>query len=126
MPVAAVGTAMLACTFGMSPCTLAPIPNQVLIGGKPAATITDSTIANIPSFGMCTSLANPAVAGATAAAFGVLTPMPCTPMPTPWTPMAPTTLIGGKPVLTQGSQCICAFAGVIQVVQPAQFTTIIN
>lgn len=126
MPVAAVGSALLTCSFGAAPCSLAPTPSAVLIGGLPSATITDSTAANIPTFGMCTSIANPAVAAATAAAFGVLTPMPCTPVASPWTPTTPRTLVGGKPVLAQGSQCFCAFAGVIQVVQPGQFTTMVG
>lgn len=126
MPVAAVGTAMVMCPFGAAPATLIPIPNRVMIGGRPAATIADSTLANIPTFGMCSSPANPAVAAATAAAFGVLTPMPCVPVTTPWTPAAPRTLIAGKPVLAQGAQCVCSWGGVIQVTQPGQFTTMVS
>lgn len=128
MPVAVVGTAMLTCSFGMAPASILPTPNTVMIGGKPSATIMDfATGANIPPFGMCSSLVNPTVAAATAAAFGVLTPMPCTPVPVaPWTPMAPRTLIGGKPALATGAQCFCAYAGVIAVTQPAQFTTMVN
>ncbi|MDR2437860.1 MAG: DUF4280 domain-containing protein, partial [Planctomycetaceae bacterium] len=37
-------------------------------------------IVNLATFGMCSSPANPAVAAATAAALGVLTPMPCIPV----------------------------------------------
>jgi hypothetical protein len=81
-------------------------------------------MANIKPFGMCTSLANPAVAAATSAALGVLTPMPCVPATgQPWTPAAPLTSIGGKPALATGCTTLCAWAGVIQVVSPGQFTT---
>jgi len=64
------------------------------------------------------------VAAATAAALGVLTPMPCVPAITaPWTPMAPQTLAGGAPVVVAGAQCFCAFAGVISITMPGAVRT---
>lgn len=55
---------------------------------------------NIMPFGMCMSIANPTVAAATAAALGVLTPMPCIPATTsPWVPGAPNVLLGNQPTL---------------------------
>ena len=62
----------------------------------PLATIFDFVpLENIPSFGLCSSLANPEVATATALAEGVLTPMPCIPVTTsPWFPGAPEVLAG--------------------------------
>ncbi len=124
---AAVATAMLQCSFGLAPSTLNVIPiSRVLIEGKPAGTITDILPgANIPPFGMCTSLANPTVAAATAAALGVLTPMPCVPtVVAPWSPPAAQTLIGGKPALTMGAMCTCAFGGVIQILNPGAVKTL--
>jgi uncharacterized Zn-binding protein involved in type VI secretion len=121
---AVTSTAMVQCSFGVAPATLNVIPSGVLIEGKPAATITDSApMVNVPPFGMCTSLGNPTVAAATAAALGVLTPMPCVPATTPWVNGATTTTIGGKPALTLGAQCTCAYAGVIQIVNPGAVRT---
>jgi hypothetical protein len=73
-------------------------------------------------FGACTSLANPAVAAATAAALGVLTPMPCVPVPAgPWLPGAPKTLLKGAPALDMTSKLMCAWGGAIQIINPGQF-----
>lgn len=121
----AVAGAMLSCSFGVAPSALMPKGTaRVLIEGRPAATITDMVPgANIPPFGMCTSLSNPTVAAATSAALGVLTPMPCVPMATPWVPVAPTTLIGGQPALTTGSTCTCTWGGVIQITNPGAMRT---
>jgi uncharacterized Zn-binding protein involved in type VI secretion len=117
--------AMIACTFGMAPSSLiATSAPTTMVGGPPAATIMDcAPIANIPPFGMCQSLSNPAVVSATAAALGVLTPMPCVPVTTPWTPGSPTVTIGGFPALNNTSQCMCSWLGVITVGMPGQMTT---
>ncbi len=97
----------------------------MLVEGKPAATIVDATpLVNIPPFGMCTSLANPTVAAATAAALGVLTPMPCVPATTPWVNGATGTTIGGQPALVLGAQCQCAWGGVVQVLDPGSTRTL--
>lgn len=108
--------AMLTCSFGMAPASLIVLPDKmVLVEGTPAATIMDSEMTNVPTFAMCQSLANPEVAAATAAALGVLTPMPCVPVLTPWVPGSPQTLIGKQPALVEGSQCMCAYGGVVQI-----------
>jgi hypothetical protein len=61
--------------------------NKVLCEGPPAANIMDHVpMLNILPFGVCSSPANPTVVAATAAALGVLTPMPC--IPAPWAPGA--------------------------------------
>jgi hypothetical protein len=40
-------------------------------------------------------------------------------------PGSPTFLIGNKPALNQTSQCMCAYGGVIQVINPGAFTELI-
>lgn len=113
---------MCACSFGMAPAPLIVTPeNKTINGSLPVATIMDNVaFKNITPFGMCSSLANPAVASATAAAWGVLTPMPCTPVITaPWTPGSPTVMINGKPALNQSSKLMCAYGGVISITNPA-------
>ena len=120
--------ALLMCSFGIAPAPLSVLPtNRVMAGGPPAATIMDHIpIVNIPPFGMCTSLANPTVAAATAAALGVLTPMPCMPVvPAPWMPGAPTVLIGSMPALDNNCKAMCTWAGVISITMPGQFTVMV-
>lgn len=125
MGIAVCAGATLQCTFGVAPGTLVVLPtNRVLSGGPPMANVLDNKpLVNILPFGMCTSLANPMVAAATAAALGVLTPMPCIPATTaPWMPGSPTVLVAGAPALTDSSMCMCAYAGVIKPIVPGQFT----
>lgn len=122
-----VNTATLQCSFGAAPSTLVVLPvNKVMSGNQPAANIMDYVpMLNIMPFGMCTSMANPMVASATAAAFGVLTPMPCIPATaTPWAPGSPTVLVGSMPAVTMSCKLNCMWAGVIQVLAPGQFTHI--
>lgn len=121
-------TAMLQCTFGAAPSTLVVLPvNRVMAEGPPAANIMDhKPMVNILPFGVCSSLANPVVASATAAAMGVLTPMPCIPATaSPWVPGAPTVLLGGMPTLNNTSKCMCSFGGVISVSFPATVKTMV-
>lgn len=119
-----VAGAMLQCPFGTAPSTL-NVTSQATCtaAGQPVATIQDAQgMVNIPSFGMCTSLANPQVAAATAAALGVLTPQPCMPVTSgAWIPTSPTTLVAGKPCLTGDCKAICTNGmGNITVTQPGQ------
>jgi uncharacterized protein DUF4280 len=116
--------AMMQCSFGAAPAALVVLPTNGALTGSPAATIMDhQPIVNVPPFGMCSSLANPMVAAATAAALGVLTPMPCVPMTTaPWVVGAPTVLIGNVPALNDSSKLMCNWGGVIQITSPGQFT----
>jgi hypothetical protein len=113
-----VAGAQLACTFGAAPAVLVVLPEaRVMVEGRPAATVMDyKPLVNIPTFGMCSSPANPQVASATAAAAGVLTPMPCIPATvSPWLPGAPTVLIGQLPALSNSSMCLCTWGGQISI-----------
>ena len=113
---------MLKCSFGMAPSTFMPTPKPVITSNMVAGNIMDhAPLVNIPPFGMCQSLANPTVAAATAAALGVLTPMPCIPAtPAPWVPGAPTVLVCNMPALDNTSKLICLWAGVIEFTNPGQ------
>lgn len=121
MGIAVGNGAICTCTFGAAPCPLTVTSTQKTQGTSlPFATIGDNTAANMSTFGMCSSMANPAVASATAAALGALTPQPCSPVITaPWQPGSPTVQIEGKPALTNSSKCMCAYAGVIGITNPA-------
>ena len=116
--------AIMSCTFGLAPATLVVAPKDVSIGDQPAANIQDfAPMTNISPFGMCTSLANPVVAAATAAALGVLTPMPCIPAVTaPWVPGSSLVTIDGAPAVDATCTCLCMWGGLITVVDPGQVT----
>ena len=119
LPVVMGATVM--CSFGVAPSTLVVVPDKrTLFENKPVANITDNKpFVNIPPFGVCNSLANPVTAAQTAAALGVLTPGACVPViPAPWIPGSPTVLIGNMPALNQSSRCICAYGGIINIVNP--------
>ncbi len=122
MPFLVTGTAMLQCSFGAAPMPLTVLPKaqaQVLLplGG----TLDGAPMANVAPFATCMSLGNPTVAAATAAALGALTPMPCLPsLPAPWLPGAPNILIANIPALTDTCKLMCAWGGIIQIVQAGQ------
>lgn len=117
-----MGASMM-CSFGAAPSTLVVLPTNRVLATTPAANIMDhKPIVNIPPFGMCMSPSNPTVAAATAAALGVLTPMPCVPATaSPWIVGSPTILIGNMPTLDSNSKLMCNWGGVIQFVTPGQF-----
>lgn len=120
--------ATLLCSLGSATSVLFVLPeNRVNAEGRPAANIMDNVpMVNILPFGSCISPANPSVASATAAAYGVPTPAGCIPTGvSPWTPGAPNVLIGNNPALDNISTCRCAFGGQIMIVNPATIQTII-
>lgn len=127
MPLQVVNGATTACSFGMAPGVLVVTPEKrvaCLTGGAPAANILDFVpMKNIMPFGMCTTPSNPAVTSATAAAQGVLTPMPCVPVVTgPWTPGHVGVMVGPALALDQACTCMCAWGGVITITQAGQAT----
>jgi len=119
--------AMLKCSFGVAPGTLMVLPANAVLTAVPDANIMDNKpMLNILPFGMCQSLSNPMVAAATAAALGVLTPMPCIPATVaPWVPGSPTVLIGNMPALNNSSKLMCMWGGVIGINAPGQATVAI-
>jgi hypothetical protein len=116
------------CSQGMAPSVFVVLPlNRVMSGNQPAANTMDhKPLLNIMPFGMCRSPANPVVAAATAAAMGVLTPMPCiSATPAPWVPDTVTVPLGNAPSLDNICKVMCMWAGVIQVASPGQITHMI-
>jgi hypothetical protein len=114
--------AALQCSFGTTPSTFAASGTEV---GAPTdvGVVSDVGAANVPPFAMCTSLANPAVATATSAASGTLTPQPCTPLLSPWTPGSTRATVDGVAALDDSSQCTCAWGGTVSVSSPGQTKT---
>jgi hypothetical protein len=115
--------ASLQCTFGTVPSAfIATNAPAIICGGKPMGVLSDGAPGvNIMPFGMCTSLANPVVAAATAAALGVLTPQPCLPASSGnWIPESSKVLGGSTPCLTMGCKLMCMYGGVINVTNSGQ------
>ena len=129
MPFQVISTATTQCSFGAAPGTLMVLPvNLDFCNNQPAANIMDhKPMVNIMPFGMCMSLANPAVAAATAAALGVLTPQPCSPATSsPWIPGAVATFIANQKALDDTCTCMCNWAGVIKIAYAGQTNTFID
>jgi hypothetical protein len=125
MPQQVCMGAQMMCSFGLAPSDLVVLPtNEVFTNMMPDANIMDNIpMVNIMPFGMCTSPANPEVAAATAAALGVLTPMPCVPVtPAPWTPGGVTVNLAFFPTLDDVSELMCTWGGVITFVDAGEVT----
>lgn len=125
MPQQTAGTAVIMCTFSMGTpsvfnATPRPVLTQQLINGV----ITDVAPGmNITPFPICNTPSNPAVAAATAAALGVLTPAPCTYVPAgTWFPGATNIITTGIPALDNNCKLMCAWGGMISINFPAQVT----
>jgi hypothetical protein len=119
--------ALLQCSFGVAPSALTVLPASRTMTGTPAANIMDHVpMLNVMPFGMCSSPSNPVVIAATAAALGVLTPMPCIPATAaPWMPGVPTVMIGGMPAVSDACKLTCMWGGMIQVSFAGQATVML-
>jgi hypothetical protein len=116
------------CSFGVAPSSLVVLPLKRVLTKTPSAAIADfAPVMNIAPFGACTSLSNPTVAAATAAALGVLTPMPCIPVTAaPWVPGSTKVMNGGPPAVDSNCKLLCNWGGVIQVLNPGQTVVIVG
>ena len=119
MPNQVCTGAALQCSFGTAPSTFAASGVEVDATAA-AGVVTDVAASNVPPFAMCTSLANPQVASATAAAMGTLTPQPCVPVLQPWSPGSSEVTIGNVAPLDDSSQCNCSWGGVVTVSSAGQ------
>jgi len=125
-PVVIQGT-ILKCQFGNVPTPMMVLPNRKVKSMLPVAVKSDHIpLLNILPFGMCSNPANPMVIAATAAAMGVLTPMPCIPCTTQdWTGACSKVKIGGTEAINMDSQLKCLYGGTIQVAAPVQPTVLL-
>ena len=125
MPLQVCMGAHMQCSMGAAPSALAVLPvNRVTTVSMPDANIMDHVpLVNIQPFGVCFSPAFPATAAATAAAMGVLTPMPCIPAtPAPWITGAPTVLLANFPTLDNVSTLACIWGGMISFLDAGEMT----
>lgn len=117
---------IMTCSFGMAPSPLNVDPSNIIAEGIPIATILDfAPFANIISFAICQSPANPACQPAMDTIGYPIGPcIPATIMP--WVPGALNVLMGGMPALDDASITICAYAGVIDIIIPSIFTVLVE
>ncbi len=115
--------AKLKCSFGSSSSKLKiSVKHDALINDKTQGNMMDHTsMTNICSFGLCSSVANPDVAKATAACNGVLQKMPCKPNTrSPWLFCKTDVLVDNLPAILKSSKLICMWCGVIEVEDDGQ------
>ncbi|MED4351061.1 DUF4280 domain-containing protein [Schinkia azotoformans] len=118
-----VAGATLSCTQGNQTSRLTmPVSHGVYVKEKAQMNVMDfQPSVNIQPFGLCQTTANPVVAAATAANYGVLTPMPCTPVVTmPWINGKDDQLIENFSALTNQSFNMCLYSGTIKVEDDGQ------
>ncbi len=120
-PIIIQGT-LLKCSFGNAPVPIMVLPDKKVNSMLPVAVKSDHIpFLNILPFGMCSNPANPMVIAATAAAMGVLTPVPCIPCTVQdWTGACGKVKIKGKEVINMDSRLQCLYGGSIQAAAPMQ------
>jgi hypothetical protein len=122
--------AALRCSMGMSPCSLVVLPGKRVnnvSGALASANVDDDRPSNIPTFGLCQSMSNPSVSSATAAANGVLTPMPCVPnIASSWFPGSIKVKIAGRAALMKSDTCMCSYGGTVTIQSAGQIKVIIG
>ena len=120
MPELVCTGATLKCSSGTASATFSATAGRVSAGAA-AGVVSDITTSNVPPFGNCTSLGNPAVNSATQTAGGTLAPQPCQPvLPGDWTPGSSRVKAGPAAVLDSASQCACTWGGSITVAEAGQ------
>ncbi|MCL1976066.1 MAG: DNA/RNA non-specific endonuclease [Firmicutes bacterium] len=115
--------AKLECNQATAPSNLVVLPvHREQLTSQLKANIGDAKpFVNVLPFGLCKSLANPAVAAATSANRGTLTPMPCTPACSIWIGGKTDLLLDGMPMLMVGDIAVCPLgAGMIEVKDSGQ------
>lgn len=117
--------AIMKCSMGTCPALLTVLPSRTaFLTEQPQANISDhKPFRNLGPFGNCCSMSFPATASATAAAQGVLTPMPCSHnTPFPWMGGKNDYLIKGHPALLKSSTCQCMWGGTISLITDGQIS----
>ena len=115
--------AKLECNQATAPSNLVVLPvHREMLTSQLKANIGDAKpFVNVLPFGLCKSMANPAVAAATSANRGTLTPMPCTPACSMWIGGKTDILLDGMPMLMVGDITPCPLGvGKIEVMDSGQ------
>ncbi len=118
---------IISCSCGDIPIPFDILPiHDLLIEDVPGGNIMDFIpFVNIVDFGICTSIANPAVLAILI--FTGNQEGPCIPIiTTPWMPGSFKVQVGGSPAILTNSTTICVWAGEISFDLPLAFTVTIN
>lgn len=108
------GMTTIKCSYGVTPMPYSVENPAYTVGGAPGGVTEDAIpLMNIPTFGQCMCLDNPANAGF--AETGVYAP--CVPVTEMWVSDVPTITFQGLPILGKGATCPCDWGGQISVVE---------